>query len=239
MTQQQTIAEAIAQAQAAAAAMPAQVTNTPAVQQNTGTAVGAPTAPGAPLGIDDMLSGGVQVDHWLKLSAYGIAIGDKTKPLDDLDVYLNMNEIAYCFQIKYQLNGSAVYHRSYDRTSDAAGGSWMATIQKAQSIDPKAFEYRSAEIPLIAAVDVMGKDGKTVAVKAGETLGLTLSTTGWKPFQTLIRDMTRAGLDVRDGTVKMKLGFEVKQKTGVNDWAIPSFLSFEEIDQVPLFETVH
>ncbi|TAU37822.1 hypothetical protein ELI44_32880 (plasmid) [Rhizobium ruizarguesonis] len=121
------------------------------------TAVGAPVAAGAPLGLDDMMAGGVSVDHWLKLTADGIKIGDKTKPLDTIEVYLDMSEIAYNFSVKYNVNGTAVYHKTYDRVTDAQGGPWIATMQKAQSIDPKAYEYRSAEIPFVLAADVESK----------------------------------------------------------------------------------
>lgn len=232
----QTIADAIAQAQAAAAAIPA--SQVPAVQQAAGTAVGAVASatPGAPLGLDDMLSGGVAVDHWFKLSEHGLVIGDKTKPLDSLEVYLDLSEIAYIYQIKYNLNGNAVYHKSYDRQVDAQGGSWMGTLQKAQAIDPKAYEYRSAEIPVTLAANITAKEG---VVAAGERVGLTLATTAWKNFELFLKALMKQGIDAKSATLKLTLGHEVKTKAGVKPWAVPTYSAYEEVDVVPMFDTVH
>lgn len=230
------IAAAIAAAQNAAANhVAAQAVAT----QTVSTAVGAATTPGAPLGLDDMMGGGVSVDHWLKVTQFGLTVGDKTKPLDKIEVYLDMSEIAYNFSVKYQLNGSAVYHKTYDRQVDAQGGLWIETMRKAQQIDPKAYEYRSAEIPVTSAGDILGQDGKTVAAAAGERLGLTLSTTGWKKFQDFVRELARKGIDAKSATVKLTLGFEMKTKAGVNPWGVPTFLDVEEIDAVPVLGTVH
>lgn len=229
----QSIAEAIAAAQAAASSLPA-------VAAAASTAVSTQVAtPGAPLGLDDMLSGGVAVDHWLKVTQFGLTIGDKTKPLDEIEVYLDMSEIAYNYAVKYQLNGSAVYHKSYDRVTDAQGGSWAETLMKAKQIDAKSFEYRSAEIPLVAAVAVESQKKGENACEAGERLGLTLSTTGWKNFQNFVNELKRKQIDPRTATVKLTLGFEQKTKTGVNPWGIPTFLKVEEVEVIPLFETVH
>lgn len=230
----QSIQDAIAQAKEAAAnSLPSGALAT----QAGNTSIGVPMTSGAPLDVDDMLSSGVSVDHWLKFSEHGIAIGDKTKPMDDLVVYLDMSEIAYCYQIKYQLNGAAKYHRSYDRVTENGGGSWMETIRQAQQIDAKAYEYRSAEIPVVASESYSNKDG--VTVNAGDRLGLTLPTTGWKPFEGFLRDLKKAGVDIKTGVVRLTLGHKVMTKAGVKPWAIPQFLSFEEIDALPVFDTVH
>lgn len=232
------IAAAIAQAQQAASQM---ATSHQAVATSTpsNTAVGAPVAAGTPLGLDDMMGGGVNVDHWLKVTPYGLTVGNDTKPMDEIEVFLDMAEIAYSYQIKYQLNGSAVYHRTYDRTLDTQGQPWVQTMQKAQQIDPKAYEYRSAEIPVVAAAAVPSKEAGKTAAEVGSRLGLTLSTTGWKVFQGFVRELVRKGIDPKTATLKLTLGFETKKKAGVNDWGVPTFLNVEEIDSIPLFDTVH
>lgn len=229
------IQDAIRQAQSAAADM---ASNQALSTQTSSTAVGAASDPGVPLGLDDMLSGGVAVDHWLKVTADGLKIGDKTKPLDTIEVFVDLAEVAYSFQVKYQLNGQAVYHRTYNRQTDSQGGLWIETMRKAQQIDPKAYEYRSAEIPLVAGVAIQAKDG-TNAAEAGERLGLTLSTTGWKQYQTFVRELARKGIDAKTATLKLTLGYETKTKPGVQPWGVPTFLAYEEIDVMPHFETVH
>jgi hypothetical protein len=232
------IAAAIAAAQAGAAEL-ANVQGALATQSNAGTAVGAPVSAGAPLGLDDMMGGGVSVDHWLKVTPFGLTIGDKTKPLDEIEVFIDMSEIAYSFQIKYQQNGKAVYHRTYDRVLDAQGGAWVETMRRAQQIDPKAYEYRSAEIPATLASAVESKEKGKNAAEAGERVGLTLSTTGWKQFQTFVKELARKEIDPKTAIVKLTLGYETKQKAGVNDWGVPTFLKAEEVDVVPFFDTVH
>jgi hypothetical protein len=232
------IAAAIAQAQGAAADMAK--SQALATQTAGSTAVGAPApAAGAPLGLDDMLSGGVSVDHWLKVTPYGLTIGDKTMPLAALEVFIDMSEIAYSYQIKYQLNGSAVYHRTYDRVLDAQGGSWAETMLKAKQIDPKAYEYRSAEIPVTLTTEFKTKDGKDNAAVAGDRAGLTLSTTGWKQFQTFVRDLARKGVDPKTAIIKITLGFQTMSKPGVQDWGVPTFGAYTEEEVVPVFETIH
>ncbi|KQS84319.1 hypothetical protein [Rhizobium sp. Leaf383] len=233
-----TIAAAIAAAQAGAAEL-ANTAGALAAQASTGTALGAPASAGAPLGLDDMMGGGVSVDHWLKITQFGLTIGDKTKPLDSIDVFIDMAEIAYSFQIKYQMNGKAVYHRTYDRVLDAQGGSWAETMRKAQQIDGKAYEYRSAEIPMTLATSVVSKEAGKNAAEAGERVGLTLSTTGWKQFQTWVRDLARKQIDAKNAVLKVTIGFEEKRKEGVNPWGVPTFLGAEEVDVIPHFDTVH
>lgn len=225
----QSIAHAIARAQDVASDLGANLPQLPPMPLPM-------PAVGPSLSLHDMLLGSIEVDHWLKYTEYGIAIGDRTRPLETISVYLNMDEIAYCYQVKYQLNGAAKYHRSYDRLTDARGGAWSATLDQVKQIDPAAFEYRSAELPLILAEDVLGKDGKTIAVRAGETLGLALPTTGWKSFQRFVRGLNRRHIDARTASLRFELGFKVLQKTGVKDWSVPEFSDVEEVDDVPLFE---
>lgn len=237
MTTTDSIAAAIAQAQAGAAAI-AQ-SQSLATQPAGSNAVSTAVSAGNPLGLDDLLGNGVSVDHWLKLTQFGITVGDKTRPLDTIEVFIDMSEIAYSFQVKYQMNGKAVYHRTYDRALDTQGQPWVETLRKAQQIDPKAYEYRSAEVPLIAAVAIEGKEKGTTAAEAGQRLGLTLSTTGWKQFETWVRELARKNIDPKSAYLKLTLGFEERKKEGVNPWGVPTFLKYEEVEALPIFETVH
>ncbi|MFB2553921.1 hypothetical protein [Ensifer soli] len=235
-----TIADAIARAQAAAAEIHHHnVNQRMPVVMPAQNAVAAPMPAGPPLGLDDMLAGGVAVDHWLKVTPYGLTVGDRTRPIDAIDVYLDMGEIAYNYAIKYTVNGQAIYHKSYDRVTDARGGSWMASLQKAQAIDPNAYEYRSAELPFMAASDIVGKDGKTMAAHEGDRLGLALATTAWTGFERFIRDIRRRGIDPTTTVLRLTLGTQAKQKTGVNDWGVPTFANVEAVEALPTPETRH
>ena len=213
------IQAAIDAAKAAAANVPSEANaamgNLPATMGG-GTAVGAPVQRGAPLGVDDMLSGSLDVVAWLKVNEYGLFIGADRTPLEKIEVIINMNEVSYCYSVRY--GNPAVYEKTYDRVSNVKGGSWVDTLAKAQRIDPNASEFRSADIPFYVVNDVKNNKGE-VLVEAGKAIGHSLSVTGWKAFQRFVQDARNAGLDIYNGSIKATLGFEV-QKNQKGTWGI-------------------
>lgn len=225
------IQQAINTAQAAAANF--QPAANPVAPQNAGANQVAPVVErGENLTVEDMLAGGLSVVAWAKYNAFGFALGDDTELHQELEVIVDLSQVAYCYQIKYNLNGQIQYKKSYDRTTEVSGGSWMQTIQQAQAIDPRSYEYRSAEIPVMVLEDVKGKSG--VSVHKGESFGLGLSTTAWRNWQQLIDTARRQGIDAANGVVKLKLGHNKRSKQGVNDWGVPTFTLIEELETLPI-----
>jgi len=79
-----------------------------------------------------------------------------------------MNEIGYNYSIK--VGNPVTYLKTYDRITCATGGSWARAQARAQSIDPRAREYRSADLPFLVLSDIQLPDG-TVLFTSGKRLG--------------------------------------------------------------------
>ncbi len=60
-------------------------------------------------------------------------------------------------------------------------------------LDPRAYEYRSAEVLFMLADDVVSMDGEVLDT-AGQRIGKTLSATEFKPFSLFVQSLYRAGL---------------------------------------------
>jgi hypothetical protein len=114
---------------------------------------------GRPISLMDNLVGSFAVDTWLKVKPYGMTIGkDTTTLFDKLPFRIDLSTVVYCRRIRY--GNPAEYRTTYDGLHDFRGGHWTDTVARARSIDPKCQgDYRSADIPLIAAEDIVAKDG--------------------------------------------------------------------------------
>ena len=212
------IEQAIAAAQAAAAQGP--IVNNAVASTSGGNSVGAPVQRGTPLDVMDMIVGGtITVDGWLKVDKYGLIFGSTGKPFDSVKVKVNLNEISYCYSVRY---GNPVqYDKTYDRVTSVKGGSWLDALSRAQRIDPKASEFRSADVPFILEEPLLNKDG-TVALEAGKVVGHSISVTGWRSFASWLREMQSADIDVSNGSVLIDLGFEV-QTNAKGTWGTLTF----------------
>lgn len=217
------IDDAIKAAKEAAANAPAEASNVPSTANQSG-AVAAQR--GAPLSVDDLLTGSLSVSAWLKVNEYGLSVGNDRTLFDTIPVILNMAEIQYCYSIRF--GNPAQYAKTYDRVTDVRGGSWLNTVQNAQRIDPKANEFRSADIPFRLAKDLVSKDGKTVILAAGESIGHSLSITGWAAFQDLINKLKQEGIDYKNATLEIDLGFTVKTNAK-GTWGILAFNNPTEV----------
>ncbi len=193
--------------------------------QNQNTAVSTPVSRGAPLALDDMLGGTISVDAWIKVSEFGLQIGTDRTLFESLPVTLDMSAIAYNYQVRY--GNPVTYIKSYDRQVDSRGGSWVQAIAKAQKIDQKASEYRSADIPFVLREDIKSKDGKTVIITKGSTVGHSLSITGWKSFGEFVNKLKKDGIDPNNAVVDLDLSFTVRTNSS-GTWGVLAFTNFEE-----------
>ncbi|WP_419902164.1 hypothetical protein [Kiloniella sp.] len=221
------ISNAIEQANESAAQAPTTPASSPAPQnlpanQSVNDLAPAP-ASGVPLGMDDFMTGGISVDHWIKPSEFGIALA-KGKLTETLLVKINLAEVQYCEAIKY--GNPATYHKTYDRITTADGITWHQAIANAKAVDgDKARPYASADIPM-----VLDQEVDVEHMEAGQLLGYSLSTTNRNNWQSFIRSITNAGLDPKGSFVKVELGNEVRNK-GQNTWGLLTFKLIEEVDQ--------
>jgi hypothetical protein len=209
------IQEAIAAAKAAAgqAVVP---------QTATSTAVSTEVARGAPLSMTDlMMDGGITVDAWLKIEEHGILIGGKKPFQDDIkNLELDLSSVKPKYSIKYGAN-PVTYKHTYDHRVSTQGESWANVCLKAAQLDPKAREYRSADIPLVVTEDIPGAKGQDPLATTDQVLGLTLSTTAWRKWESFFNSLVKAGVDVTS-TIKVNLGYEVRTGNG-NTWGVPTF----------------
>jgi hypothetical protein len=218
------IQDAIAAAQQAAAQV------VPATIQ-PGTAVSMVGA-GTPLGLNDMMAGSMSVDAWLKVKDVGLFVGGDMRVFEELKLGVDMSEVQYCESIKY--GNPAQYDKSYDRVVSARGGSWADAITKAQKVDPNARTFRSADIPFLALEEVKGKD-KTTLVEVGGTIGHSLSTTGWKAWTALVKDLQKKGIDPTTAKITMTVK-SLPQKSNKGSWGILDFSDVEVVDAFPFEE---
>ncbi len=207
---------AIAAAQAAAQQMIAQQAAAVPAVANTNVPAPAPT-PGRPLTMDDMV-GGMAVDQWLGVKEHGFLLG-KDKVLYDqpITVELDMTTAQPNFSIKF--GNPAVYLRTYDRVTETRGGSWADAVKRAQAVDPKAYEYRSVDLPFLVTQPI--KKGNTVLIEAGQTLGYSTPTTGWSAWQAFYADCARAGLT--QARVLVELNFQKRTNKNGNMWGIVTY----------------
>ena len=178
---------------------------------------------GAPLTMNDMV-GGLSVDSWLAVSEDGLKAGKEKKLVKDdfIDVTIDLNAVQLCMAIKY--GNPAIYKKTYDRVSDVAGGSWAESVSRAQRADPKAREYRSADVPMTLLNDVLDTKG-VVLLEAGTTLGYSIPTTGWSEFEKFIKAATLGGFGTAGNgqTLPVKLGSVPRKNTAGNNWGVVSF----------------
>lgn len=203
---------------AIAAAQKAAANSVPSTTiEGTGGAVSTQRA--APLGLDDMLSGAITVDAWIKVTEHGLTIGTDRTLFDSIPVTIDMAAIAYCYSVRF--GNPAQYDKTYDRLTSVKGQSWNDTLRKAQQIDEKASEFRSADLPFVLRQDLNNKKGDLIIAK-DSTLGHSLSITGWKAFQEFVTLIQKQNIDPRTAVVDLDLGFDVRTNTK-GTWGVLKF----------------
>lgn len=193
-------------------------TSVPQTIEGTAGAVSAPRS--APLGLDDMLAGGINVDAWIKVTEHGMTIGTDRTLFDTIPVTLDMAQIAYAYSVRF--GNPAQYEKTYDRYTSTKGQPWPAVLQKAQSVDEKASEFRSADLPFKLRETLKNKKGDATVIEAGSTLGHSLSVTGWKSFQEFVTQLQKLGIDPRSSVVDLDLSFEVRTNAK-GTWGVLKF----------------
>ncbi len=150
-----------------------------------------------PLSFLDLSNGQVlAIDHWLKVNEFGLmSLGKSDGMVKAINAVLAMSEVRFCYQIKF---GHPVrYLKTYDRIWSTEQKPWADEVAEAVSVDPRAYEYRSAEVPFALTEDAVSMDGEVLAT-AGQRIGKTLSATEFKPFSLFVQGLYRAGLE-REG----------------------------------------
>lgn len=175
--------------------------------------------PAPALTVDDMLMGGLAIDAWLKVSKFGMTIGEDATIFDTIPVELHFAEVQYCFGVRY--GNPAIYAKSFDHITDTRGRPWSQVLRLAREVDPDASDFPTADVPFVALGALRDRKGD-ILVDIGDVLGHSISITGWKFFQRFLRSAQRAGIDIHTGAVRLDLGFE-GQSNQKGDWGVLTF----------------
>lgn len=235
--QQAIAAAAAAQAsQSAATAAPA-----PAAAAAPGTAVATTstgavtTAVAAPkMSMEDAMGSSLSVDAWMKVSEDGIKIGESPVLIDGdpIHVVINMTD-GIGFVVKNAIKGGnpAQYAYTQDNVTATTGGSWEAAQAKIRSLPGAsgASPYRAVDLPMRVpkdiVVSVLNKATKqpedVVVCPAGKTLGHTTSTTNWKAWELLYREVSSKGYMGQE--ILVNVGYEKRKNAGGNTWGTLTF----------------
>lgn len=162
------------------------------------------------------------VDDWLKVDEFGLNVGADRKKHESVLVDIDMTE-ERGFTIKESIkwgNNPTNYASRYSGTLADNGQPWAAVIEKAQRVDPGTPVYPSADILLVVAEPIPLGKGDPVAV--GTKLGLTLSRSNWRNWETFYKEVARAGL--LDTVVRVRIwGEEVSGKKNGHTWGVMKF----------------
>lgn len=209
--------DAMRQASEAAAGLPAttsQSTDVAPVQYGTG--------------LDDFLSGGMQVDKWIQVKDAGIRLDrDEKAFITEFEAELDLDSVQLFVGLRAEFAGNKVeYRQSNDGGKTTTRGENFAELAarwKATSVKP-VDPYRGANMTLVLANDVV--QGKTT-IPAGTKLGYTTPVTGFTPFQNLLKKLAAEG-KVSDagggrlsgGRVAVKLTHEARENAAKQEYGV-------------------
>lgn len=231
------IEEAIAKARAAAAGInsassqsqagEAQVDQAPppastAVVQAPGFAMPSVPAVTGAMSLEDSLSDSLQVDAWLKLTEYGIHVGDDNFPHQSLKVGIIAEGILPHRAVRITIGKKTLFFRSANgQTEDRTGEPWLNVVRNCMAQDPTRCkgDYQSWSIPFIAVEDIKNPTGNVVC-PAGSTLGHSVPATGGKFFQPFLKKVLLA--NPRDAVIVGTI-FHKKLSNEGNNWGVLDF----------------
>jgi hypothetical protein len=220
------IQEAIAKAQAAAGTVATAAAGTTAVTGTAvvpaaSTAVAAALPPGKKVSMEQLMTGGMNVDLWVKVKEFGLIFGQSDELISTFVAIIDMTD-GVGFSPKYSIKAGnpAQYWSTYDGVMSDKGIPWSAAIERACSLDNKARPYSAVDIPMVLTEDVVSPK-KVVLAKKGQRVGYATSTTGFREWRDFYNKATAEGL--LDQQVEVQVSFrKMKNKEG-NEWGVMTF----------------
>lgn len=199
----------------------------PAVTDTTGN--GVPMQYGT--GLDDFLSGGMQVDKWIQLKEDGIRLDrDEKAYIESFEAELDLDSVQLFVGLRAEFAGNKVeYRQSTDGgKTTTRGENFNAVLQQWKNTSVKPCDpYRGANMTFILAEDVV--QGKTT-LPAGTKLGYTTAVTGFSPFQSLLKQLAADGKVVdagggrlSGGRVRVKLIHEARANASKQGYGVILF----------------
>lgn len=160
------------------------------------------------------------VDTWLKVSEFGMNIGQDRQPLyNQIKVQIDTT-LERGFFLKHSIKTAAgEYYSSYDGTTCDRGGLFADAVAKVQRGDPSQVVFPSADIIMVVNEELKGKD-KPIPV--GTKLGHTTSRSNFQNFGEFLREVEKAGKmgEVVDAVVSFET---VTSKKNGKTWGVLTF----------------
>lgn len=174
-------------------------------------------APAKALTMDD-LSGGMNVDNYLKVKDSGLTVGTSTDFFDSFRAVVDTSKIQVFESIRFGKPNPS-YLKTYDMQTCTSGGTWAAALERAHKVEPEARPYKGIDIIMQPLEDIKGLRGAELA-KRGEKLGHSTSVTNRGHAQDFRDALVKAGL--LGQKVEVEVGYEAKVK-GSNKWGVVTF----------------
>ena len=166
---------------------------------------------------------GVSVNHWVKVTEYGLFVGKDRIPVDSLKVAIDMTEDrGFYMKRMVRFGNPAKYISTYDGVTSMDGLPWEDVVAQAKTIDSNATTYDSADVSFETLEDIKGKSG---TIPKGSLLGHSFSKTNVKEFLAFVEDIMGKGL--LNQTVTAEITSEAVKYNG-NEWGLMIFKHLEE-----------
>jgi len=208
--------------------------NVPAVQDGGTEVINTSSNTALGMGLDDFLSGGMQVDLWLQIKDAGLRLDRNDKAfIDEFNASLDISSVQFFHGVRAELSGAATYIKSYDggKTTNKGENFRSADAYLKQNGQKYTGLYRGADMVLVLTEDVT--QGKAT-IPAGTRVGYTTPITGFAPFQNLLKKLAAEGLAtdagggrLAGGTVDVKATHSTEKNKNNIDYGV---LSFEILD---------
>lgn len=169
--------------------------------------------------------GGMQVDEYLRMDKSGFQLGDmKKKQFDEMIVSLDMRKVIPIYSARGEAGGNTKFLKSYDGVTTPQGQNFQQAVAHLEATTKCTGIYNTAEIPTTLLADVEA-DG--ITVKAGTTVGITPSLTGFSEFQKFLAELTERGLD--EAKLKVKVVHKQRENRNNNFWGVATYELLEDL----------
>lgn len=166
------------------------------------------------------------VDHFLKVDEFGLSFDSDRKKYESVLVEIDMTE-EKGFWVKEQIkwgNSPVNYAARYNGPIADNGEPWGEVVARAKRVDPKAKVFDSADIVLTVLEEIPqgSKDKPAPTITVGSKVGLGLSMSNWRNWETFYHEVAAAGN--LDKKIKVRLtAEEVTGKKNGLTWGVIGF----------------
>lgn len=192
----------------------------PALQQSSGSQLAKPSMQ------QFAEQGGITVDLFLRMDQAGFQLGDEMKKyFEEMTVSLDMRKVIPIYSARGEAGGNTKFLKSYDGVTTPQGQNFQQAVAHLEATTKCTGIYSTVEIPVTLLADVKSSDG--VTVKAGTTVGITPSLTGFGEFQKFYKELQEQGLE--EAKLKVKVTHLMRTNKNNNKWGVAQFALLEDL----------